>query len=80
MSDAIVKNLNFGEDARVNVFKGIEKLTQAVSSTVRGSHWKTNYNQRWCNGCRFYNTARPSRKHGCYAFKRSSTQDGARSR
>ena len=23
--DAIVKNLNFGEEARVNVFKGIEK-------------------------------------------------------
>ena len=37
MSDAIVKNLNFGEDARVNVFKGIEKLTQAVSSTLGAS-------------------------------------------
>ena len=30
MSDAIVKNLNFGIDARDNVFKGIQKLTQAV--------------------------------------------------
>ncbi len=37
MSDAIVKNLNFGEDARVNVFKAIEKLTQAVSSTLGAS-------------------------------------------
>jgi chaperonin GroEL len=37
MSDAIVKNLNFGEKARVNVFKGIEKLTHAVSSTLGAS-------------------------------------------
>ena len=35
--DAIVKNLNFGEKARVNVFKGIEKLTKAVSSTLGAS-------------------------------------------
>ena len=35
--EAIVKNLNFGEDARVNVFKGIEKLTKAVSSTLGAS-------------------------------------------
>ena len=32
-----VKNLNFGNDARDNVFKGIEKLTQAVSSTLGAS-------------------------------------------
>ena len=37
MSDAIVKNINFGEDAKANVFKGIEKLTQAVSSTLGAS-------------------------------------------
>jgi chaperonin GroEL len=37
MTDAIVKNLNFGEDAKANVFKGIEKLTQAVSSTLGAS-------------------------------------------
>ena len=37
MSDLIVKNLNFGSDARDNVFKGIEKLTQAVSSTLGAS-------------------------------------------
>ena len=37
MSDAIVKNLNFGINARDNVFKGIEKLTQAVSSTLGAS-------------------------------------------
>ena len=37
MSDNIVKNLNFGDDARVNVFKGIEKLTKAVSSTLGAS-------------------------------------------
>ena len=35
--DAIVKNLNFGKEARVNVFKGIEKLTKAVSSTLGAS-------------------------------------------
>jgi len=35
--EAIVKNLNFGEDARINVFKGIEKLTNAVSSTLGAS-------------------------------------------
>ena len=35
--DAIVKNLNFGKEARVNVFKGIEKLTNAVSSTLGAS-------------------------------------------
>jgi len=33
MSDAIVKNLNFGSDARSKVYEGIEKLTKAVSST-----------------------------------------------
>ena len=37
MSDAIVKNLNFGEEARANVFEGINKLTQAVSSTLGAS-------------------------------------------
>ena len=37
MSDAIVKNLNFGKEARTNVFKGIDKLTQAVSSTLGAS-------------------------------------------
>ena len=37
MSDAIVKNLNFGIEARDNVFKGIEKLTHAVSSTLGAS-------------------------------------------
>ena len=37
MSDAIVKNLNFGSEARSNVFKGIDKLTQAVSSTLGAS-------------------------------------------
>tara|TARA_R110000803_G_scaffold210203_1_gene281411 strand:+ start:1188 stop:2744 length:1557 start_codon:yes stop_codon:yes gene_type:complete len=37
MSDAIVKNLNFGDEARNKVFKGIEKLTSAVSSTLGAS-------------------------------------------
>ena len=37
MSDAIVKNLNFGEDARVKVFKGIQQLTNAVISTLGAS-------------------------------------------
>ena len=35
--DAIVKNLNFGEKARKNVYKGIDKLTKAVSSTLGAS-------------------------------------------
>jgi len=34
MSDAIVKNLSFGEDAQDKVFEGITKLTKAVSSTL----------------------------------------------
>tara|TARA_B110000008_G_scaffold279710_1_gene328110 strand:+ start:147 stop:1688 length:1542 start_codon:yes stop_codon:yes gene_type:complete len=33
----IVKNLNFGIEAREQVFKGIEKLTNAVSSTLGAS-------------------------------------------
>jgi len=37
MPDAIVKNLNFGDEARDKVFKGIEKLTKAVSSTLGAS-------------------------------------------
>ena len=37
MSNAIVKNLNFGLDARNKVFAGITKLTQAVSSTLGAS-------------------------------------------
>ena len=35
--DAIVKNLNFGEKARKNVYEGIDKLTKAVSSTLGAS-------------------------------------------
>ena len=37
MSDLIVKNLNFGKNAQNQVFKGIDKLTQAVSSTLGAS-------------------------------------------
>jgi len=37
MSNQIVKNLAFGEEAKDNVFKGIEKLTKAVSSTLGAS-------------------------------------------
>ena len=37
MSDKIVKNLNFGEQAQDKVFKGIDKLTKAVSSTLGAS-------------------------------------------
>lgn len=37
MSDAIVKNLNFGDEARGKVFEGIQKLTKAVSSTLGAS-------------------------------------------
>ena len=32
--NGIVKNLNFGDDARDQVFKGIEKLAKAVCSTL----------------------------------------------
>ena len=37
MSDAIVKNLSFGDDAKNKVFEGITKLTLAVSSTLGAS-------------------------------------------
>ena len=37
MSNAIVKNLNFGDKAREEIFKGITKLTNAVSSTLGAS-------------------------------------------
>jgi len=37
MSNAIVKNLSFGEEAKNNVFQGIEKLANAVSSTLGAS-------------------------------------------
>ena len=37
MSDAIVKNLSFGDDARTQIFRGIEKLANAVSSTLGAS-------------------------------------------
>jgi len=37
MSNAIVKNLSFGSEAKNNVFAGITKLTQAVSSTLGAS-------------------------------------------
>ena len=37
MSDMIVKNLSFGNEAKQEVFKGIEKLTKAVSSTLGAS-------------------------------------------
>ena len=37
MADAIVKNLSFGNEAKVKIFKGIEKLTNAVSSTLGAS-------------------------------------------
>ena len=37
MTDKIVKNLNFGDSAKEKIFKGITKLTQAVSSTLGAS-------------------------------------------
>ena len=37
MSDMIVKNLSFGDDAKYKVFKGIETLSRAVSSTLGAS-------------------------------------------
>ena len=37
MTDKIVKNLNFGDEAKDKVFSGIEKLTKAVSSTLGAS-------------------------------------------
>ena len=35
--DGIVKNLSFGKQAKNKVFKGIEQLTKAVSSTLGAS-------------------------------------------
>ena len=37
MNETIVKHLNFGEDAKDAIFKGVEKLTNAVSSTLGAS-------------------------------------------
>ena len=37
MSDGIVKNLSFGDEAKNKVFEGITKLTKAVSSTLGAS-------------------------------------------
>ena len=37
MSDKLVKHLNFGQDAKDQIFKGINKLTKAVSSTLGAS-------------------------------------------
>ena len=37
MNETIVKHLNFGEDARNKIFFGINKLTNAVSSTLGAS-------------------------------------------
>ena len=37
MANTIVKNLSFGEEAKNGVFKGIKKLTNAVSSTLGAS-------------------------------------------
>ncbi len=37
MSNRIVKHLNFGKDAKNQIFKGIDKLTKAVSSTLGAS-------------------------------------------
>tara|TARA_R110002167_G_scaffold3498_2_gene17066 strand:- start:224 stop:1774 length:1551 start_codon:yes stop_codon:yes gene_type:complete len=37
MSNKIVKHLNFGKDAKDQIFKGIDKLTKAVSSTLGAS-------------------------------------------
>ena len=34
MNETIVKHLNFGEDAKNKIFEGIDKLTNAVSSTL----------------------------------------------
>jgi len=37
MSNKLVKHLNFGQDAKDQIFKGINKLTKAVSSTLGAS-------------------------------------------
>ena len=37
MSDNIIKHLSFGDEARENVFNGIDKLYLAVSSTLGAS-------------------------------------------
>jgi chaperonin GroEL len=37
MNETIVKHLNFGDDAKNKIFEGIDKLTQAVSSTLGAS-------------------------------------------
>ena len=34
MTDKLVKNLNFGQEAQGKILNGIDKLTKAVSSTL----------------------------------------------
>ena len=80
MTDKIVKNLNFGQEAKDKVFKGIDKLTKAVSSTLGASgqcvileddQGKPVITKDGVTVANCYNTVRPSRKYGCYAFKGS---------
>ena len=71
MSDAIVKNLNFGLDAKDKVFKGIEKLTKAVSSTLGAS-----------GKCVILedNTGQPVITKDCLLYTSPSPRDRTRSR
>ena len=57
----IVKTLTFGKDAKQQVMQGVEKLSNAVKSTLGASGkcviyedapWKTGDYKRWCNRCR----------------------------
>lgn len=81
MAEAIVKNLSFGEDARGKIFKGITKLTDAVSSTLgasgkcvmfENSEGKPVITKDGGNSSKFNNIIGSNRKYGRYAFKRSS--------
>ena len=80
MSDAIVKNLSFGYEAKDQLFEGINKLTKAVSSTLGASGkrviledagGKPVITKDGVTVAEFNSIIRSNRKYGCYASKGS---------
>ena len=80
MSNAIVKNLSFGDEAKNNVFQGIEKLANAVSSTLGASGkcvmledetGRPVITKDGCNGRKLNSIKGSYSEYGCNAFKRS---------
>ena len=69
MTDKIVKNLNFGDEAKDKVFSGIEKLTKAVSSTLGASGKCVILEDHTGQPIsKFNNAIRPRGKHRCNTY------------